>query len=126
MRSSRTLRDERTTPAGTSAEHTMPHAEPFPWLPILVLGFAWFLAVAIELSPAGLLGAIAADLDVSVVAVGTMTTFYALGNGLRSGKRCRTTSCGRQPELGCLSRSSSISRPTRSARTPSVAVTSSS
>lgn len=54
----------------------------FPWLPILVLGFAWFLAVAIELSPAGLLGAIAADLDVSVVAVGTMTTFYALGNAL--------------------------------------------
>jgi predicted MFS family arabinose efflux permease len=35
--------------------------------------------VAIELSPAGLRGAIAADLDNSVVAVGTMTTFYALG-----------------------------------------------
>ena len=25
----------------------------FPWVPILGLGFAWFLAVAIELSPAG-------------------------------------------------------------------------
>ena len=56
--------------------------ERFPWLPILVLGFAWFLAVAIELSPAGLLTAIAEDLDVSVVAVGTMTTFYALGNAI--------------------------------------------
>src|SRR3954463_5317150 len=72
----------RTTAPGARAEHTMPQAKPFPWLPILVLGFAWFLAVAIELSPAGLLGAIAADLDVSVVAVGTMTTFYALGNAL--------------------------------------------
>jgi predicted MFS family arabinose efflux permease len=38
--------------------------------------------VAIELSPAGLLGAIAADLDISVVTVGTMTTTYALGNAL--------------------------------------------
>jgi MFS family permease len=55
---------------------------PFPWLQILVLGFAWLLAVAIELSPAGLLNAIAADLNISVVAVGTMTTFYALGNAL--------------------------------------------
>ena len=82
MSGSRTLRDERTTPEGARDEHTLPRAEPFPWLSILVLGFAWFLAVAIELSPAGLLGAIAADLDVSVVAVGTMTTFYALGNAL--------------------------------------------
>ena len=47
-----------------------------------MLGFAWFLAVAIELSPAGLLTAIAEDLNVSVVAVGTMTTFYALGNAI--------------------------------------------
>lgn len=76
-----TTRDERTLPAGASAGR-MPQAEPFPWLPVLVLGFTWFLAVAIELSPAGLLGAIAADLDVSVVAVGTMTTFFALGNAL--------------------------------------------
>src|SRR3954452_23704392 len=54
----------------------------FPWPPILVLGFAWLLAVAIELSPAGLLNAIAADLNISVVAVGTMTTFYALGSAV--------------------------------------------
>lgn len=65
-----------------AAEPTPVQPEHFPRLPILVLGFAWFLAVAIELSPAGLLGAIASDLDVSVVAVGTMTTFYALGNAL--------------------------------------------
>ena len=32
--------------------------------------------MAIEPSPAGLLGAIAADLHISVVAIGTMTTFY--------------------------------------------------
>ena len=38
--------------------------------------------MAVELSPAGLLTAIAQDLDVSVVAVGTMTTFYSLGDAL--------------------------------------------
>jgi len=65
---------------GAAQEEQWP--ERFPWLPILVLGFAWLLAVAIELSPAGLLNTIAADLGVSVVAVGTMTTFYALGNAL--------------------------------------------
>ena len=54
----------------------------FPWAPILVLGFAWFLAVAIELSPAGLLGGIAADLNISTAAAGTLTTFYALGNAI--------------------------------------------
>ncbi|MDQ1579372.1 MAG: hypothetical protein QOD05_147 [Microbacteriaceae bacterium] len=54
----------------------------FPWIPILVLGFAWFLAVAIELSPAGLLGDISADLNISAAAAGTLTTFYALGNAL--------------------------------------------
>jgi predicted MFS family arabinose efflux permease len=70
------------TPADLDPSSGNPEPEHFPWLPILVLGFTWFLAVAIELSPAGLLGAIAADLDVSVVAVGTMTTFYALGNAL--------------------------------------------
>lgn len=54
----------------------------FPWMPILILGFAWFLAVAIELSPAGLLGAISADLNVSPAAVGTLTSLYALGNAI--------------------------------------------
>ncbi len=54
----------------------------FPWVPILVLGFAWFLAVAIELSPAGLLGAIATDLNISTAAAGTLTTSYALGNAI--------------------------------------------
>ena len=74
--------DDPTTAPAAGAKPTLAQPERFPWLPILVLGFAWFLAVAIELSPAGLLGAIAADLDVSVVAVGTLTTFYALGNAL--------------------------------------------
>ncbi|NQX26117.1 MFS transporter [Microbacteriaceae bacterium VKM Ac-2854] len=59
-----------------------PSRHPFPWLPVLILGFAWFLAVAIELGPAGLLNDIARDLDVSIAAAGTLTTFYALGNAL--------------------------------------------
>lgn len=82
MSISRPVRDPTTAPTRSVAERATTHPQRFPWLPILVLGFAWFLAVAIELSPAGLLGAIAADLDVSVVAVGTMTTFYALGNAV--------------------------------------------
>ena len=78
----RTRRDHSIGPDRRRGGPDQQWPERFPWLPILVLGFAWFLAVAIELSPAGLLNAIAADLDVSVVAVGTMTTFYALGNAL--------------------------------------------
>ncbi|MFW6186457.1 MAG: MFS transporter [Actinomycetota bacterium] len=54
----------------------------FPWLPILALGAAGFLGLTVELSPAGLLGEIARDLDVSLAAVGTLTTFFALGNAL--------------------------------------------
>lgn len=54
----------------------------FPWGPMLVLGFAWFLGVAIELSPAGLLGDISRELDISISAAGTLTTFYALGNAV--------------------------------------------
>ncbi|MFJ4295668.1 MFS transporter [Curtobacterium sp. NPDC089689] len=54
----------------------------FPWTPILILGFAWFLAVAVELGPSGLLTDIADDLDVSLSAAGTLTTFYALGNAI--------------------------------------------
>jgi predicted MFS family arabinose efflux permease len=55
---------------------------PFPWWPILVLGLAWFLGVAIELSPTGLLTQIASDLEVSISAAGSLTTFFALGNAL--------------------------------------------
>ena len=69
-----------TDPAGAATEPAAPTR--FPWAPILVLGFAWFLAVAIELSPAGLLGSIAADLNISTAAAGTLTTFYALGNAI--------------------------------------------
>jgi predicted MFS family arabinose efflux permease len=54
----------------------------FPWGPIAILGFAWFLAVSIELSPEGLLTGIARDLGVSVAAAGTLTTLFALGNAL--------------------------------------------
>jgi predicted MFS family arabinose efflux permease len=76
-----------TNSALTLTERTARPPEPaaptrFPWAPILVLGFAWFLAVAIELSPAGLLGGIAADLNISTAAAGTLTTSYALGNAI--------------------------------------------
>lgn len=70
-----------TTAADVSVR-PVPNRHPFPWLPVLILGFAWFLAVAIELGPAGLLNDIAADLEVSIAAAGTLTTFYALGNAL--------------------------------------------
>ncbi|WAM19080.1 MFS transporter [Rhodococcus sp. JS3073] len=68
-----------------TSEHSTPSdvaPDRFPWWPLLVLGFAWFLGVAVELSPAGMLGGIADELDVSVTAVGTLTTFFALGNAL--------------------------------------------
>jgi len=67
-------------PAETRVASAMPHR--FPWTPILILGVAWFLAVAVELGPSGLLNAIARDLQVSVAAAGTLTTFYALGNAV--------------------------------------------
>jgi hypothetical protein len=68
----------------TSPETTQVPATPatFPWGPLLVLGFAWFLGVAIELSPSGLLTDIADDFQVSIATAGTLTTFYALGNAL--------------------------------------------
>ena len=78
--SGRPVTDGASTTAASAVRAGPPTR--FPWVPILVLGAVWFLAVAIELSPAGLLGSIASDLDISIAAVGTMTTFYALGNAL--------------------------------------------
>lgn len=68
----------------TAVRSTAPTTTPerFPWLPILALGLAGFLGLTVELSPAGLLNAIATDLDASLAAVGTLTTFFALGNAL--------------------------------------------
>lgn len=53
-----------------------------PWLVILVLASAGFLALAVELSPpAGLLTRMAPpDLNVSVATAGSLTALYALGN----------------------------------------------
>jgi predicted MFS family arabinose efflux permease len=68
------------TAVRTPSAHTA--SDKFPWLPILALGLAGFLGLTVELSPAGLLNAIATDLDASLAAVGTLTTFFALGNAL--------------------------------------------
>ena len=67
----------RNPPTGADLD-----APRFPWPPILILEFAWFLGVAIELTPAGLLTGIAKELGVSIAAAGTLTTFYALGNAV--------------------------------------------
>ncbi|WP_026927374.1 MFS transporter [Granulicoccus phenolivorans] len=56
--------------------------ERFPWLVILVLASAGFLALAVELSPAGLLTRMAPDLNVSVATAGSLTALYALGNAV--------------------------------------------
>lgn len=68
------------TAVATAAPKIAP--DRFPWLPILALGLAGFLGLTVELSPAGLLNAIATDLDAGLAEVGTLTTFFALGNAL--------------------------------------------
>jgi predicted MFS family arabinose efflux permease len=71
-----------SAPPPRRTSRTLPPSHRFPWFPILVLGFAWFVAVAIELSPTGLLGEIAGDLKVSDAAVGSLLTCFALGNAI--------------------------------------------
>jgi predicted MFS family arabinose efflux permease len=52
------------------------------WPTVVVLAAAGFLALAVELSPAGLLTRIAPDLDASVAAAGSLTALYSLGNAV--------------------------------------------
>ncbi|MEU4777257.1 MFS transporter [Micromonospora sp. NPDC023633] len=52
------------------------------WLAVLVLAAAGFLALTVELSPAGLLTRIAPDLHASVAATGSLTALYSLGNAI--------------------------------------------
>lgn len=54
----------------------------FPWLAILVLAFAGFLALAVELSPAGLLNQMAPGLNTNVAVAGSLTALYSLGNAI--------------------------------------------
>lgn len=54
--------------------------ERFPWVAVLVLASSGLLALAVELSPAGLLTQIAPDLHASVAATGSLTALYSLGN----------------------------------------------
>lgn len=56
--------------------------ERFPWLVILVLAFAGFLALAVELSPAGLLNQMAPGLNTNVAMAGSLTALYSLGNAI--------------------------------------------
>lgn len=56
--------------------------ERFPWLAILVLASAGFLALAVELSPAGLLNQMAPGLNTNVAAAGSLTALYSLGNAI--------------------------------------------
>lgn len=67
-----------TTPA-TAAR---PGTAATSWLTVVVLAAAGFLALAVELSPAGLLTRIAPDLDVSVATAGSLTALYSLGNAV--------------------------------------------
>lgn len=79
---------ERIATAETTAAERHPsrqEPERFPWLAILMLGFAGFagfVGLAVELSPAGLLNTISVHFDVSLATVGTLTTAFALGNAL--------------------------------------------
>ncbi|MYW96103.1 MFS transporter [Amycolatopsis rubida] len=59
-----------------------PASDRFPWAAMLVLAAAGFLALTVELSPAGLLTRIAPDLHASVAATGSLTALYSLGNAL--------------------------------------------
>ncbi|MBQ1080752.1 MFS transporter [Nocardiopsis sp. B62] len=52
------------------------------WLALFVLASAGFLALAVELSPAGLLTRMAPDLDASVASAGSLMALYALGNAV--------------------------------------------
>ncbi|MCP3425237.1 MFS transporter [Rothia sp. AR01] len=56
--------------------------ERFPWLAILVLASAGFLALAVELSPAGLLNQMAPGLNMNIAAAGSLTALYSLGNAI--------------------------------------------
>lgn len=71
-----------TTVVEAGETHHLAEPAKFPWLPILMLGLAGFLGLAVELSPAGLLNAISSGFGVSLAAVGTLTTAFALGNAL--------------------------------------------
>lgn len=70
-----------TSPTSVREPHGRPHTS-FPWLPILVLATAGFLALTVELSPSGLLTRMAPDLNSSVAAAGSLTALYSLGNAV--------------------------------------------
>ncbi len=55
---------------------------PLPWLPLLLLASATFVALVTELLPAGLLTPMAADLGVSESGAGLLVTAYALAAGV--------------------------------------------
>lgn len=84
----------RDTERKTSAAVTTPTAASKPpsetparsassaWLALFVLAAAGFMALAVELSPAGLLTRMAPDLGASVPEAGSLMALYSLGNAL--------------------------------------------
>ena len=52
------------------------------WLTLFVLATSGFLALAVELSPAGLLTRMAPDLGTDVAAAGSLTALYSVGNAV--------------------------------------------
>lgn len=78
-------RKDTVSPSTSPTSLREPHGRPwtsFPWLPIVVLATAGFLALTVELSPSGLLTRMAPDLQSSVAAAGSLTALYSLGNAV--------------------------------------------
>ncbi len=71
----------------------------FPWIGLLALAAAGFVAILSEALPAGLLPAIAADLGISVGAAGQLVTLYALGSVLAAIPLVKATQAWRRRPL---------------------------
>ena len=78
---------------------TLRDTERFPWLGLLALAAAGFVAILSEALPAGLLPGIATDLDVSVAAAGQLVTLYALGSVLAAIPLVKATQAWRRRPL---------------------------
>ncbi len=62
--------------------HDSPPSTRTAWVVLSVLALAGFLALSVELSPAGVLTRMAPDLNTDVAAAGALMSLYALGNAV--------------------------------------------